>query len=178
MVGRQQACASVFVLLEHRMVVPFMEHLPQQVLRLPAVAPISQLAFPPLLIGEEGFQFRRQGRFQLCLLLAAFLNKDLRQLRRGVILQDKFLHPAGKARVGLQEVLHVVGVTGTDDGELAFVVLHSLHQLHDSLLAIAAAAAALHLGQGVGFVDEQHAAHGPVDAPAGLLSSLTHILAH
>ena len=173
----EQDLLSVLRLSEFRMIFPFVEHLPQQVLHLPTVAPIPQLALPLLLIGEKLFQLLIQRRCQLRLLFLTHMTEDLCQLCRRVVLQDEFLHPAGKARIGFQKVLHVIRVTGADDDKLALIILHGLHQLPNGLLAITAAVA-LHLGQGIGFVNEQHAAHGAVDLPPSLLGGLPHVFPH
>ena len=61
---------------------------------------------------------------------------DQHQLVGRVVLElERLGEPGGQAGVGVQEVEHLVGVAGDDDGDLVAVVLHQLDQRVDRLLA-------------------------------------------
>ena len=70
-------------------------------------------------------------------------------------------HARSHARVGLEEDVHPVLVSGQDHQQVVPPVLHHLQQDVDALLAVVFRV----VGpvQGVGLVDEQHAAHRAVE---------------
>ena len=56
-------------------------------------------------------------------------------------------------------------------------MIHQLHQRVNDLLAKVVAAVAIAL-EGIGFVDEQHAAHGLLHLLSGPQGALAHMVAH
>ena len=73
-----------------------------------------------------------------------------------------------------EEPLHLVLVAGNDDDEVLPLVLHHLEQHLDRLLAVVALVVkAVHV---VGLVDEQHAAHRPLQDLPGLGCGVAHVL--
>ena len=63
-----------------------------------------------------------------------------------------------KTWVGVDEFLHLVGVTCHDDYQSVAIVLHALEQGGNSLLTIVGTG--ITLGDGIGLVDEEYTAKG------------------
>ena len=74
---------------------------------------------------------------------------------RIVVEMDGLGEAALQSGVGVDEVVHLVGIASHDADELAAVVLQSFQQRVDSL---ATEAVVVTRFQGIGLVDEQHAA--------------------
>ncbi len=83
--------------------------------------------------------------------------------------------PWGKAGVGAQETLHLQGVSRQDQNKILPVILHRLHQGVDGLLAKILFPSP---GQGVGFVNEEDSAQGPLHVLPGLLGRMPDIFVH
>ena len=82
--------------------------------------------------------------------------EDGDQLVVGVVgKRDRAGEAALQPGVGVDEVGHLGGVAGGDDGQIVAVVLHELHQRVDGLAPEVVVAAAC---QGVRLVDQQHPA--------------------
>ena len=86
---------------------------------------------------------------------------------------------AFQAGVGVHEGLHLLGIARADHHELSGLVLHAGHQELDGIPALGTGAAAgfVHRLYAVGFVQEEHAAHGFVDGVVHVLGRLVHVLA-
>ena len=76
----------------------------------------------------------------------------------------------------MDELLHQSVVSGHDHDQVVAVILHGLQKRVNGLLA--EVVFALSGGQRIGFVDEQHAAHGGLDHLGGLLGRLAHVSGH
>ena len=76
----------------------------------------------------------------------------------------------------MDEFLHQVGIARHDDNEILAVVLHAFQQDFDGLAA--KIVAVLLVDQGVGLVDEQHAAQSFLDDLLGFQGGLSHISGH
>jgi len=83
--------------------------------------------------------------------------------------------PGAHAGIGLEERVHPVLVAGQDDHQVLALVLHDLEQDLDGLLPVVALV--LRAVQVVGLVDEQHAAHGPLEDLLGLGRGVPDVLA-
>gem|GEM_PF-5049275 len=79
-------------------------------------------------------------------------------------------------RVAVHEDFHFLGISGQDDGQLPFVLRDLLEEDLDHLPAVIAGIVVPAL-QGVGLVDEQHAAQGLLDQGLGPGSGLADVLA-
>ena len=102
--------------------------------------------------------------------------EDAPQLVGGVVGEgDRAREPGRDAGVGLDEALHLPRVAGHDHHDLVAVVLHQLEQGRDRL--VAEVAERVGRDQGVGLVDEQHAAGGLVEAGGGARCGLADVLA-
>ena len=79
-------------------------------------------------------------------------------------------------RIALEEGVHPIAVAGEDYHQVVAVVLHDLQEDLDRLLAIVA----LVLGaiEVIGFVDEEDAAHRPLEDFLGLGRGMSNVLAH
>src|SRR6266404_6507054 len=79
-----------------------------------------------------------------------------------------------KTRIAAKKFLHAVRIACEDDHEVLALVLHDLQQDLDSLLAVVS----LVLGtvEIVGLVNEQDAAHGPLQNFLGLRRGVTNVL--
>ena len=94
--------------------------------------------------------------------IAAHEAEDVQELGGGVVLEvNELVEAGGEAGVGLDELLHEVGVTGNDDDEGISVVLHGFEDgIHGFLTVVS-----LFVGvcEGVSLIDEEDAAHGFLD---------------
>ena len=88
---------------------------------------------------------------------------------------QKAVEPGLQPRVGVNEPLHQSVVPGHNDHQVVPVVLHGLQNGVDGLLSEVVLPLSV---EGVGFVDEQHAAQGLFDDLAGLDGRLTHVAGH
>ena len=95
----------------------------------------------------------------------------LRVVREGDVVRDAARHP----RVGLEELVHAVLVAGEDDDEVVALVLHDLEQDLDRFLAVVLLV--FRAVQVVGLVDEEHAAHRPLQDVLGLGRRMPDVLA-
>ncbi len=73
-------------------------------------------------------------------------------------------------------MLHAVGVAGENHDQIVTIVLHHLEQDLDRLLPVVPLV--LRSVQVVGLIDEQDAAHGPLEHLFGLRSRVTDVLPH
>ena len=90
--------------------------------------------------------------------------EDLGEFGAGVVAEvDSSVKTTLQAGVCAQELLHFHGVSGHDAHEFAFEVFAVFEQSVDHLLAEGIVLAG---AERVGFVDEEHAAHGIVDSLA------------
>ena len=80
-----------------------------------------------------------------------------------------------KPGIGGEEVVHAVAVAGEDHDQVVALVLHHLQQDLDRFLAVVPLV--LRPVQVIGLVDEQHAAHGPLEHFLGLGRGMADILA-
>ena len=88
------------------------------------------------------------------LALLAECQEDRDQLVVGVVGEgDGAREAALQAGVGVDEVGHLLGVPGGDDGQVVAMVLHELHQRVDGLASEVVVATAR---QRVCLVDQQH----------------------
>ncbi len=76
----------------------------------------------------------------------------------------------------MDEFFHEAGVARHDDDEVVPMILHVFQQ--DLHRLVAEVVSALLAGEGIGLVDEEHAAHGAVDDLLGLDGGLSHIARH
>ena len=76
----------------------------------------------------------------------------------------------------MDELLHQLGVARHDDHQVLPVVLHVFQQDLDGLPAEVVPVVLIH--QGIGLVDEQHAADGLLDDLLGLQGGLPHKAGH
>ena len=81
-----------------------------------------------------------------------------------------------KARIGRKELVHPVSISGQYDHKVVAVVFHDLKQYLDGFLAVVP----LVVGsvEVIGFVNEEHAAHGTLENILRLWCSMADILAH
>ncbi len=109
-------------------------------------------------------------------VLFALQKENAHQLRPGVVLEVEELVEAGlEAGVGVEEFAHRLGVARDDHHEIVAVVLHGLEERLDGLAAEVVLAAG---GEGVGLVDEEHAAEGGLDDLLGLEGGLSDVARH
>ena len=101
---------------------------------------------------------------------------DLRQLVVGVVRKlDAGAEARAQAGVGVEEVLHLLGVARGDHHEVLATILQLHQQFVDRLLPEVAVVA---LGQRVRLVDEQHAAQRPLNLRPGLGRGLADVSDH
>ena len=105
------------------------------------------------------------------IVLFAVHVEDLLQFIGGIIREfNIFVKTGFQAGVAVDEFLHGSSVTGDDDHQVIPVVFHGLQDRIDRLLA----EGILFIGgQGIGFIDEEDAAHGRFDLFLGLESCLS-----
>ena len=121
---------------------------------------------------EFRFRILRQG---VAVLLGVHL-VDGYQFLPGVVREFKvFAEPGGQSRVGFDEIVHQFGIAGHDHHQFLPVVFHGFQ---DRLHGFPAVAVHGVVGQGVGFVDEEHAAQRFLDDFLGLESGLADIAGH
>ena len=128
----------------------------------------------------ELFELAMKGTFSLCVegkvLSLSQVEEYLRQFVGGIVFKmDGLREAALQSRVGIDEFVHVIRITGHDADELATVVLQALQQCVDSLSAKGVLVTGL---QRIGFVDEEHTTHGGVDELVGLDSRLPRKASH
>ena len=85
--------------------------------------------------------------------------------------------PRRQARVGTEEVLHLVVIPRNDNNEIITVILHGLHQCFDGLGTEVTAPWTLG-GERVGLIDEEDTAQGLIDLLLSHLGGMPHVLAH
>ena len=101
---------------------------------------------------------------------------DLQQFVGSIVRELDFIREtAGKAAVGGEEGLHLLGVSGKDDHQLVPVILHPLHEGVDGFEAEAVLLAAV---EAVGFVNEEDAAEGALDDAVGQRGGVAGVAAH
>ena len=108
-------------------------------------------------------------------LAAAHFKNGHHLVHRVVGEEQKPVEPALKAGVGVNKLLHQVGVARHDHHQIVPMVLHGLQHGIDGLLSEIIFRFAI---EGVCLVDKQHAAHGLFDGLLGLESRLAHIAGH
>ena len=85
------------------------------------------------------------------------IDKNLCQLVRRIVFEMNSLCKATlQSRIGVYEVMHLVGIAGDDTNELAAIVLQTLQQ---SINSLSAKAVLIVRFQGIGLIDKQHTAH-------------------
>ena len=101
---------------------------------------------------------------------------DLQQLLSGVVRElDLVGKTAGKAAVGGEEGLHLLGVTRQNDHQLIPVILHSLYKSVDGFQPEAVLLAAV---EAVCFVNEEHTAQSALDDAVGQGGGVAGVAAH
>ena len=111
------------------------------------------------------------------------LGKDLHnliQLIRIIVLDiQEITETAAHTGVDTEKILHLRTVTGSDDNELTTVVLHTLHQLLQSLGTLIVTVTALtDRSQRVSLIHEEDTAHRLVTQTVNHLRGLTLIRTH
>ena len=141
---------------------------------LTGVAEVLRAALVHLL--EELADMRLGVGIEAVVLLLEFLAEDMGELLGGVVGElQPFVEAGGDAGVGIEEVEHLLGIACDDTDELAAQLLDGLQQRVDSLAPVVATLAR---GEGVGLVDEEHAAHGRIDHLARLRCRAADVLRH
>ena len=118
-------------------------------------------------------------RSQMIPLPFGHLRKDLHQFySRVVIDMDAVGDAAGDTLVDTDEIVHRCRIAGQDHGELAGIVLHTLHQHFDGLGGLSVLRTGIvDGGKAVGLVDEEQFAHGQVTVLAHVLAGTVLIFA-
>ena len=100
-------------------------------------------------------------REDILLLLGKYLH-NLEQLGWRVVLDIKeIVETAAESRVHTEQILHLRAITGGNHDKLSTIVLHTFHQLFQSLCALGITIARrTHRCQGVGLVNKQNTALG------------------
>ena len=88
------------------------------------------------------------------------------------------LNSGFKAGIYLDHFLHFIFISSQNDAELSSIILHCLYQCIYGLFAVVRKTLFAIVAKSVGFVDEQHAAHGTGNNPAGFFGCCAKILAH
>ena len=125
---------------------------------------------------SQGFCLRRKHIF---LRLCEYFHNLEELIRRIVVDIEEIVETATHTRIDAEEIIHLRTVSGSDDHELAAIVLHTLHQRFQSLHTLIVAFAALAQGcQRVGLVDEEYTTHRLVAKSVHHLRRLALIGAH
>ena len=113
---------------------------------------------------------------QLIAALFALHLEDIQHLVGGVVLEEQKAVEAGfQSGIGVDEPIHQIGVARYDDHQIVPVILHGLEDGVDGLLTEVVLALTV---EGIGLVDEQHAAQRLLDDLLGLDGGLAHIPGH
>ena len=88
------------------------------------------------------------------------------------------LNSGFKAGIYLDHFLHFIFISSQNDAELSSIILHCLYQCIYGLFAVVRKTLFAIVAKSIGFVDEQHAAHGTGNNPAGFFCCCTKVLTY
>ena len=142
---------------------------------IPDAAGVAEAVPGGALLGDVVPHQRLRLRRQDVPLAAAHLEDGHQLVQRVVLEQQKTVEAGLQTGVGVDELVHQVGVARHDDHQIVPVILHGLQQGVDGLLPEVVFTAAV---EGIGLIHEQHAAHGLLDDLLGLEGGLPHIASH